>query len=271
MASTLPDPAVDLYDTTYAGFQERVREQIRRETYGEDIVQNSWLTADELREFIGWMELSPSSTVLEVAVGSGGPALFMARTTGAQVVGIDINEHGITAANDMARTQRLDSRVRFECADASRPLPYEDGAFDALICNDAINHLPGRPAVLKEWHRILRPGGRLVYTDPVIVTGLLTKDEIATRSSIGYFLFAPPGENERLIREAGFELVRTEDRTGAVAQASRRWHDSRAAHREDLLRIEGEETFEGLQRFVAIVHTLSSERRLSRYAFLATR
>jgi hypothetical protein len=111
----------------------------------------------------------------------------------------------------------------------------------------------------------------LVYTDPIIVTGLLTKDEIATRSSIGYFLVAPPGENERLIHEAGFELLRAEDRTEAVAQVSRRWYDSRAAHREDLLKIEGEETLEGLQRFLAIVHTLSSEGRLSRYAFLAAR
>jgi SAM-dependent methyltransferase len=143
VASTNASGTVDLYDTTYAKFQERVREQIRRETYGEDIVQNSWLMADEFREFFDWMELSHSSTVLEVAVGSGGPALFMARTTGAQVVGVDINEHGISAANDMARAQQLDSRVRFECADASQSLPFEDGTFDAIICNDSINHLPG--------------------------------------------------------------------------------------------------------------------------------
>lgn len=271
MARTPANASVDLYDTTYGGFQQHVRERIRRETYGEDIVQNSWLLAGEFREFFDWMELGPSSTVLEVAAGSGGPALFMARTTGARVVGIDINEHGIAAATALVRGQPLENRVHFECADASRPLPFEDGAFDAIVCNDSINHLPDRSAVLKEWHRVLRPGGRLVYTDPIVVTGLLTKEEIATRSSIGYFLFAPVGENERIIREAGFQLLRAEDRTEAVARVSRRWYDSRAAHREDLLKIEGEETFDGLQRFLAVVHTLSSERRLSRYAFLAAR
>ncbi len=271
MADATASGPLDFYDTTYAGFQERVRAEVRRDTYGEDIGQNSWLTADELREFIAWLELTPSATVLEVAVGSGGPALFLARTSGARVIGIDVNEHGITAANEMARAQHLESRVRFECADASRPISFEDGAFDAILCNDSINHLPDRATVLRAWYRLLRPGGRLLYTDPIVVTGQLTNAEIATRSSIGYFVFTPPAENERLIREAGFTLLRIEDSTDAVARVSGRWQDSRAAHRADLLRLEGQDTFEGVQRFLSVVHTLSSERRLSRFAFLAER
>ncbi len=271
MAHTPASAGVDLYDGTYAGFHERVRAEIRRETFGEDIGQNSWLLAGELREFIAWLELTRSSTVLEVAAGSGGPAAFVARATGARVVGVDVNAHGIAAANEMARAKHLDARLRFECADASRPLPFADESFDALLCNDSINHLPGRTAVLREWFRVLRPGGRLLYTDPVVVTGLVSSEELAARSSIGYFVFSPPAQNERQLLEAGFQLLRVEDRTEAVAQVSRRWHDSRAAHRAELVAIEGEDTFQGLQRFFATVHALSSERRLSRFAFLAAR
>jgi SAM-dependent methyltransferase len=62
-----------------------------------------------------------------------------------------------------------------------------------------MSHLPGRLQILKEWYRVLHPGGRLLYTDPIIVTGLLSYEEIAIRSSIGYFLFTPPGEDERLL------------------------------------------------------------------------
>ncbi len=262
---------VDFYDSTYAGFQERVRARIRRDTYGEDIGQNSWLTADELREFIAWLELTPSASVLEIAVGSGGPALFLARTSGVRVVGIDVNAHAIVAANEMARDQHLDSSVRFECADASRPLSFQDGSFDALLCIDAINHLPDRATVLQEWHRLLRPGGRLLYTDPIVVTGQLTNEEIATRSSIGYFVFTPRHENDRLLSQAGFAVLRIEDRTEAAARISRRGYDSRDLQRADLLSLEGQDTFEGVQRFLAVVHALSSERRLSRFAFLAAR
>ena len=46
-----------------------------------------------------------------------------------------------------------------------------------------------------------------------VVTGLVSNEELATRSSTGYFEFCPPGANERLIRQAGFKLVRTEEVT----------------------------------------------------------
>ncbi len=262
---------VDAYNATYSHFGEPVLARVRREAFGVDIGQNSWLTAGECRTYCAWLQLGPTAHVLEVGCGSGGPALFMARTTGAHVTGVDVSEHGVANANQMARERQLDTLTRFQHADASQPLPFADETFDAVVCIDAINHLPGRLQVLREWHRVLKPGGRALFTDPIIVTGLLSSEEIATRSSIGYCLFAAPGENGRLIEEAGFELLRREDVTENIAQISKRRHDVRAKRSADLITIEGETTFAGSQRFLAVVHTLSSERRLSRYAFLARR
>jgi hypothetical protein len=102
----------------------------------------------------------------------------------------------------------------------------------------------------------------------VVVTGLVSNEELAERSSIGIFVFAPPGAYERLIQEAGFNLLQVEDVTENAAIVSKRWHDARAEDRKALVRIEGEERFEGLQRFFDMVHRVSSERRLSRFAYL---
>ena len=105
----------------------------------------------------------------------------------------------------------------------------------------------------------------------MLITGPVTNDELAGRSSIGLFLFVPPGVNERFIQEADFQLVRQEDVTANAALVSGRWHDARQAHRDDLVQIEGQERFEGLQKFFAAVHQLTSERRLSRIVYLVER
>ena len=82
-------------------------------------------------------------------------------------------------------------------------------------------------------------------------------------------LSVPSGYNEWLIEQAGFRLAYREDVTRNAALVSGRWPRAREAHREDLLRIEGRERFEGLQRFFGAVHALTSQRRLSRIAYVA--
>ena len=199
---------------------------------------------------------------------SVGPALYLARATGCRVTGIDANESGVATATDMAARSHQSEQVRFRLADANARLPFEDDSFDALLCIDSMNHFPDRLAVLREWRRVLRVGRRAVFTDPVVITGPVTNDELALRSSIGLFLFVPAGFNERLIEQAGFRLLRQEDVTENAARISGRWHQARNARKEDLLRIEGETRFEGLQRFFETVNRLTSQRRLSRIVYL---
>ena len=262
--------STDLY-SIYGHFGERVLAEIRVETYGKDIGQNSWLTADELELFLAWLGISPGELVLEVASGSGGPALFLAQAANCNVVGIDSNEPGVGRATRAAADAGLAARVRFSLADANARLPFDAASFDALVCIDALNHLPDRAGVLREWRRVLRPGRRALFTDPVVITGPVTADELARRSSIGSFLFTPPGVNERLLEQAGLRLLRREDVTENAARTSGRWLRARQAREAALLPIEGPERFEGLQRFLAAVERLTSERRLSRFAYLVER
>jgi hypothetical protein len=77
------------------------------------------------------------------------------------------------------------------------------------------------------------------------------------------------GHNERLLEQAGFKVRQVRDTTDAVASVSRRWHEARAKRREQITALEGDEGFDGLQRFLNAVYVLSSKRRLSRYAYLA--
>jgi SAM-dependent methyltransferase len=263
-----PEP-VDLFDSTYQHFTTRVLKEIRKDTFGHDIGQNSWITADEFDRFLSWLGVAAGDHILEVASGSGGPALHAARTLGCRVTGIDANASAVSTASALAEASADSHGVRFLEADATAVLPFDADCYDGLVCIDSMNHFPERGAVFKEWHRVLRTGRRAVFTDPVVVTGPVTNEELALRSSIGLFLFVPPGTTESLLEQAGFKLSRREDVSAGAAAVARRWHDARQARREALLGIEGEERFTGLQRFFDSVARLTGERRLSRVVYVA--
>ena len=59
--------------------------------------------------------------------------------------------------------------------------------------------------------------------------------------------------------------------TDTIATVSKRWHDVREKHRSELLKTETQADFESLQSVFAAAHILASERRLSRFAYSATR
>jgi SAM-dependent methyltransferase len=265
----MPDSAVDLYNNVYADFGSSAEAAVRQETYGEDLGQSSWLTAREWLEFAAQLRIGAGAEVLEVGSGSGGPAVYLALARGCRVTGVDINEHGVRNARVLAETRGVADQVRFQAVDASQPLPFSAEGFDAVVSNDAMCHIRDRAAVLHDWYRVMRPGARALFTDAMVVTGIVSQEELAIRSSIGFYLFVPPGENERLLEEAGFAVLSAQDVTGNAAEVSGRWHEARARHRDALVAREGQANFDGLQRFLTCVHTLSVERRLSRYAYLA--
>jgi SAM-dependent methyltransferase len=262
---------VDLYDSAYENYDADTYRLVRLETYGEDLGQTSWVTTEESNEIPQLLELRRNSSVLELGCGSGRYALHLAEKVDCRLIGLDINAAGVRNASQLALARGLASLAHFEQCDVSKNLPFNDKTFDAVFSNDVLCHLPGRPEVLVEIFRVLKPGGRMLFSDALVVGGLLSHEEIATRSSIGYYVYSPPGENERLIERAGFSQIRGTDTTDSAARIAQRWHHAREIRKEELVAVEGNLNFEGLQRFLSCVQLLTSERRLLRYLYIASR
>src|SRR5262249_16106429 len=153
-----------------SNFEQRVLAEVRREAFGDDIGQNSWTTIDEYVGLFDQLWLKADGNVLEVACGSGGLALHLDRTRTCHVTGPDVNPEVIATAERAAKGRGI-GNARFVLADMDKGLPFEDASFDGVLCIDSINHFRDRLTVLREWHRVLKPGGRCVFTDPVVITG----------------------------------------------------------------------------------------------------
>jgi SAM-dependent methyltransferase len=268
--SNLPPPAGH-YNSNYGNFQTELYAQIRQEAFGEDIGQNSWLTAQEQDKFLAWLNLSPTKTLLDVACGAGGPALRIAATTGCAVVGIDVHEQAVTTACSLAAQRGLAERAKFLSTDATGPLPFPDASFDAITCIDAINHFSDRPRVIADWARLLKPGGRVLFTDPITVTGPLTNAEVAIRSSAGFYLFVPPNYDESVITQSGLQLLIREDATANMANVAEARRAARASRSVALREIEGDQAYDGQQEFLTVAARVAREGRLSRFVYVSQR
>jgi len=264
-------PSAGHYNANYGNFETELYAQIRREAFGEDIGQNSWLTADEQDRFLPWLDLSSGKTLLDVACGAGGPALRIAARTGCSVVGIDLYEQAVRTASSMAVQRGLAQRAEFRTADAGGRLPFSDASFDAITCIDAINHFPDRPGVIAEWARLLKPGGRLLFTDPITVTGALTNAEVAVRSSAGFYLFVLRGDDERAIARCGLNLLKCEDITANMATVAEARRNARASRSTALRKIEGDQPYDNQQEFLAVAARVAREGRLSRFVYVSNK
>lgn len=114
-----------------------------------------------VREFLGDIR---GLRVLEVACGRGGFVRQLARA-GARVTGCDFSAAALRIAVTKVRPSSEENGALIVQGDAQR-LPFADGSFDLLVSCETIEHLPQVENAVKEFHRVVRPGGRLLLTTP---------------------------------------------------------------------------------------------------------
>jgi SAM-dependent methyltransferase len=129
-----------------------------------ELQSTSGLTLDGLREIGGLLALGPEVTMLDLACGRGGYGLWLARETGARVVGVDFSRVAVEQAAMAMPAFGLDgSRADFRVG-ALEATGLPTGSVDAVLCVDAIQFAASVEAAATEMRRVLRPGGRVAVT-----------------------------------------------------------------------------------------------------------
>jgi SAM-dependent methyltransferase len=152
------------------------------------------------------LDLHPTYAVLELGCG---PGLAIQRASAlvfqGLVAGIDHSPAMLRQAQARNATAIREGRVDLRLGDASQRLPYPDASFDAGYAVQVLYFLPAPLPILRELHRVLRPGGVLAMTVRAAETHAQSRF-----AQTGVFTLHTEPEIGDLFREAGFGDVRIE-------------------------------------------------------------
>jgi phosphoethanolamine N-methyltransferase len=163
--------------------------------------------------------------ILDVGCGIGGPAFEMARTHGAEVVGIDLEAPLIERAEVAAKAQCLQDRCTFQTVDKG-PLPFADGSFDIVLSSGAITQTSGTRELIGECHRVLRPGGWLTCYEWMRIDQPYSDDMLHWFKMEGLTYVLETFETlAEIFRDAGFVDVATTDASDWYRAESRREYE----------------------------------------------
>ena len=206
----------DSYESLLRQFDTPEMSRLRRDAYGEDIGQHSWVSAGELRADIPRLQLSRTGNLLDLGCGPCGPLTFILAEVRCRGMGLDLSEAALEAGRKRAATLGIAELLSVQAADLNQLPMLEAGSFDAAISIDAILHVRDRLQFFRAVAKLLRPGGRLLVSDASVLTGSVSNEELQRRSPHGLTQFVPAGFNERMLESAGFRLLETENRTTSV-------------------------------------------------------
>ncbi|USY23431.1 class I SAM-dependent methyltransferase [Nocardiopsis exhalans] len=114
---------------------------------------------------------APGSTLVDIGCGLGGPGLWLARATGARLVGVDWSETAVRIAGERSADWLSPGRARFSTG-TFEATGLTTASADTVISVDALALAPDPHAALTEVRRVLRPGGRLLFTAAEPTAGL---------------------------------------------------------------------------------------------------
>ena len=144
---------------------------IWRDVYQDDFPELletfGFVTNTDLQLICELINLQPNHTLLDIGCGKGGPGLFVADQTNANLIGMDIDEGAITLAKALQQRLKLNPGLH-------PPANFKLGSFtetalaaasvDAIMSIDALILVPNKQQAIDEMARVLKPGGRFIFT-----------------------------------------------------------------------------------------------------------
>ena len=222
----------------YRRAQTPIMLDLERAVCGCDYGGTSWTTREEAEQ-MGWLlELGEGKRLLEIGAGSGWPALFLAGETGCDATLADLPFEALRIAADRVAREPLAGDVSLVVADGAA-LPFKAGMFDAVSHSDVLCCLAPKRDVLKECRRVIRHGGKMVFSVISIAPGLSSADHGRAVDSAPPYVEAECAYPE-MLDKTGWKVIDRIDVSAAYEETGKRYIREVQARSDALSELLGE-------------------------------
>ena len=155
-------------------------------------------------------KINESTHVLDLCCGLGGPARYLAYHYGCRVTGVDMNTDRLAGAVRLTERTKLQDRVLFHHANALQT-GLADETFDVIVSQEAFCHIPNKKTLITECVRLLKPGGRIVYTDILARSNMTNEIRSRLETEMVFSELSTLEQYCHLLEEKGCQVIEVED------------------------------------------------------------
>ncbi len=170
-------------------------------------------------------KIKKDDKILDAGCGVGGSAIWIAKNIGAQVTGITLSPRQLKKARELAREYGLEESLSFKVMDYTETA-FEDSSFDVVWALESVCHAEDKKKFLREAHRLLKPGGRLIVSDGFLTRLPNAKSEQDKLQALldGWVLpnLSSLESFERDLKELGFNNIKILDKTDRIMPTARK-------------------------------------------------
>ena len=193
--------------------------ELERRVLGSDYGGTSWTTRTQAEQIAAILDLGPGVQLLDVGAGSGWPALFLANSTGCNVMLVDLPFNALRMATERATKDGISHRCRAVAASGAA-LPFNNDSFDALSHSDVLCCTPEKLPMLRECRRVVRAGGKMLYS-VIAPAPSLSESDYKDAIEAGPPFVEVPGDYASLLKESDWAVLELIDVTAEYAASLR--------------------------------------------------